>query len=246
MGVLLSCSLRILTALCPLVLTGCHTHNSVALPPVAQSSITSVSSVQQNPDYKRATVQFSKRNFSDALTIVDTLLRQPQYLQSATDHAFLLHQKAICRHAIDPHIAVTDNSTIPATVPLDHVSPKAAEPDCGPRALLLLCPQFGIHTNLMSLRQQAGTTSKGTTFSGLAHAATSLGLKAKGVQVDRPALMQVSLPAIAWYDGNHYIDLLSVSNEQAIIRDPNKSKVETISANEFLGRSGGILLMLSH
>lgn len=111
--------------------------------------------------------------------------------------------------------------------------------------MLLLCPQFGIHTNIVSLRQIAGTTPKGTTMAGLAHAATLLGLKAKGIQVDKQALTQISLPAIAWYDSNHYVNLLSVSDEQATIRDPNKSKEEAIPTNELLGRSSGILLTLS-
>ena len=120
-----------------------------------------------------------------------------------------------------------------------------AQADYGPRALLLLCPSFGIHTDLATLRRQAGTTPKGTTLQGLSHAATALGLKAKGIQVDRQALAHVSLPAVVWYDGNHYIDLLAVSDEQVTIRDPNKPKEEDISTNELLGRSGGILLTLS-
>lgn len=121
----------------------------------------------------------------------------------------------------------------------------AAQADCGPRALFLLCPQFGIHTNLVVLRQKAGTTPKGTTMEGLVHAAQFVGLKAKGVQVDKQALAQVPLPAIVWYDGNHFVDLLSLSAQQATIRDPNQPKEEGIPENELLGRSNGILLTLS-
>lgn len=80
---------------------------------------------------------------------------------------------------------------------------------------------------------------------GLARAAKSLGLKAQGVNVDKQALEQLSDPAIAWYDGNHYVALLSVEGEQATIHDPNKPNEEVLPINELLGRSGGFLLTLS-
>lgn len=234
---------RVFVVCSVLALTGCHSPSS---PSVNQtvSSQTSLT-VQQDPAYKNAVAQFSRRDFPGALANIDVLLSKPQYLQASSNHNFLLHQQAICRHAIDPYIPaeialVSPLPSLPVHVPLT-----AAQADCGPRALLLLCPQFGIHTNIVSLRQMAGTTPKGTTMAGLAHAAILLGLKAKGVQVDKQALTQASLPAIAWYDSNHYVNLLSVSDEQATIRDPNRSKEEAISTNELLGRSSGILLTLS-
>jgi len=70
-------------------------------------------------------------------------------------------------------------------------------------------------------------------------------LKAQGVQMDRQALQQISDPAIAWYDGNHYVALLAASGTEVTIHDPNKQKEETLPMNEFLGRSGGFLLKLS-
>ncbi len=234
---------RVFVACSVLALTGCH---SPSLPSTNQTASSQISlTVQQDPAYKSAVGQFSKHDFSEALANIDALLDKPQYVHNPTDYAFLLHQQAICRHAINPHVP-TDAASISLPVPrLVPVPLTAAQADCGPRALLLLCPQFGVHTTLASLRQMAGTTPKGTTMAGLAHAATLLGLKAKGVQVDKQALTQASLPAIAWYDSNHYVNLLSVSDEQATIRDPNRSKEEAISTNELLGRSSGILLTLS-
>ncbi len=201
--------------------------------------------VQQDSVYKKAVEQFSSRDFSAALASINALLGKPQYARSSADRAFLLHQQAICRHAIDPRVTIDDPpASSPANLPA-HAPLSAAQADCGPRALLLLCPQFGVHTSLDTLRQKAGTTPKGTTMAGLSRAASAVGLLAKGIQVDRPALAQVQLPAVAWYDSNHYVDLLSVSDGQAVIRDPNKSREETISTNEFLGRTSGILLTLS-
>lgn len=238
-----SASARLIMILCALTLVGCRPQTSP--PNSTQQSSQNHLSVQSDAVYRQATEQFSKHDYKDALVGINSLLANSQFASNPADHAFLLHQQAICRHAIDPRVpldtpAASPPSTIRARAPLT-----VAQADCGPRALLLLCPSFGIHTNLATLRRQAGTTPKGTTLQGLAHAATVLGLKAKGVQVDKQALAQVSLPAIVWYDGNHYINLLSVSEEQATIRDPNKPKEEDISTNELLGRSGGILLTLS-
>lgn len=240
-------SLRLCGCLSLVLLGGCHARTANPPLPQARTALTSSTpfTVQQDAAYKTAVVQYSRRDFSRALGGINALLAEPQYAHSPADHTFLLHQRAICRHAIDPRVPATESLASPPPVRFTHVPLTVAQADCGPRALLLLCPQFGVHSDLNTLRQKAGTTIKGTTMAGLSHAAASLGLQAKGVQVDRQALAQVSLPAIAWYDSSHYVDLLSVSEEKAVIRDPNKPKEEEISTNELLGRSGGILLTLS-
>ena len=230
-----------------LLLGGCHARTAdypLPLAHVASPSTTALT-IQQDAIYKKAVVQFSHHDFPGALAGINVLLDKPQYAHNSTDHLFLLHQRAICRHAIDPRVSADDRPVSPPLVPPAHAPLTIAQADCGPRALLLLCPQLGVHASLDTLRQAAGTTTKGTSMAGLSRAAASLGLQAKGVQVDKQALAQVSLPAIAWYDSNHYVDLLSVSEEKAVIRDPNKPGEEEISTNELLGRSSGILLTLS-
>jgi len=98
---------------------------------------------------------------------------------------------------------------------------------------------------LSNLRQQAGTTGKGTTLTGLAHAAKYMGFKTEGVQVDRMALSSLRSQAIAWVDGDHYVAMLSVNRDHATIHDPNYANEEVISTGELLRRSGGVLLLLS-
>ena len=120
-----------------------------------------------------------------------------------------------------------------------------SQADCGPRALLLLCPQLGVHTSLDTLRKQAGTTAAGTSLAGLAKAAQAVGLKARGVRVDKQALTQLSDPAVAWVDGNHYVALLSVEGQRATIHDPNQPQEEVLPVTRLLQRSGGVLLTLS-
>jgi ABC-type bacteriocin/lantibiotic exporter with double-glycine peptidase domain len=103
---------------------------------------------------------------------------------------------------------------------------------------------------LVALGKAAGTTSEGTTLEGLVKAAKSIGLKAEGLQVDRDALAQLSTPVIAWWEGNHFVAVLKISENvfngevSAIVHDPNKTKPETVKLADLLAKSGGIILTL--
>ncbi len=231
-----------------LLLAGCKTYPSqhtlpatMASAPASLTSSTPVSDIQQSDQYRQATVQFAHKNYPAALNNIEGLLHQPRYAHDPTARLFLLKQVALCRHAIDPKVA----ATVPAETAVSPVPHNFVQADCGPRALLLLCPQLGVKTDINTLRRAAGTTKQGTTLQGLKKAAQASGLKATGVQVDKAALSHVSLPAIAWYDSNHYVALLNVSDEQVTIHDPNQTKEETLSTNEFLGRTAGLLLTVS-
>jgi len=236
----------LLFLLSSLVLVGCQSQPIVQVKPLKSAADRPANGlmVQQSPEYQEALRLYSHHDYSAALAGISSLLQKPQYQQSSTERAFLLHQQLLCRHAINPSLPVSEplspSVSLPRPAPL-----LASQADCGPRALLLLCPQFGVHTTLETLRRVAGTTGQGTTLQGLKRAAQAAGLKATGVQVDKVALSHVSLPAIAWYDSNHYVALLNVSDEQVTIHDPNQTKEETLSTNEFLGRTAGLLLTVS-
>ena len=83
---------------------------------------------------------------------------------------------------------------------------------------------------------------------GLETAAKSLGFGTEGVQTGREALPTLQLPAIAWWQGNHYVALLSAQGKgdegTVTIRDPNKDREETMSAESFLRKSAGYLLLI--
>ena len=211
----------------PSLLVGCHRQNA---PPTVDAQATrspDVVPVQQSPLYRAAVRQFARHDYPAALAGVNALLRQPQYQRRPADLDFLRQQQAICRHALDPHAAAVP---APAASPAA-VSPVTPHPvsqaDCGPRALLLLCPQLGVHTSLDTLRKRAGTTAAGTSLAGLAQAAQSVGLKARGVRLDRQALSQLGGPAVAWVDGNHYVALLSIEGQRVTIHDPNQQMTPT-------------------
>ncbi len=201
--------------------------------------------VQQSAQYRAAVALYARHDYPAALAGVNSLLQQPQYQQRPADLDFLRQQQAICRHALAPHVAaVPVRFTSPVTVPAPAPRP-ISQADCGPRALLLLCPQLGVRTSLDALRKQAGTTAAGTSLAGLAKAAQAVGLKARGVRLDKQALTQLSDPAVAWVDGNHYVALLSVEGQQVTIHDPNQQSEEVLPVTRLLQRSGGVLLTLS-
>ena len=85
---------------------------------------------------------------------------------------------------------------------------------------------------------------------GLKKAAASLGLKAESKQLDKDALAHLPCPAIAWWEGNHYVLVLAVAQSpltgevSATIHDPNAKEKQTIALADLLARSGGIVLTL--
>jgi ABC-type bacteriocin/lantibiotic exporter with double-glycine peptidase domain len=129
--------------------------------------------------------------------------------------------------------------------PVDLNALSASAADCGPRALLIICDHLGVSAHLDTLRRYAGTTGQGTSMFGLQKAAEAYGLHATGVQATGAAIEQISGPAIAWVDRNHYIAVLSVQGEKVRIHDPNQPKEELISTDDLLRRSGGYLLLIS-
>ena len=232
----------------------------------------SVRAVQRTPEYRQAIRCFARRDYRQALSLVDRLLAGPQFPPASAGFSFLMAQQAICRHALNlqansrdplgsgPNAPASGRGpqAYPALPPVLKPSPSpavsaarvaaapaAASADCGPRAMLLACQTLGRPATLEDLRRQAGTTSSGTSLQGLAQAAQAHGLKARGVQMDLPALEQLSQPAIVWMDGNHYVALLSVKGDGATIHDPNQPNEEVLPVNTLLQRSGGVLLTLS-
>ena len=128
--------------------------------------------------------------------------------------------------------------------------PVVGSGDCGPRALAIAAKELGVKADLAGLTKASGTTVDGTTLEGLVKGAKSIGLKAEGVQVDRDALAQLPTPAIAWWEGNHFVAVLKISENaftgevSALIHDPNKTKTESVKLADLLAKSGGIILTL--
>lgn len=241
--------------------TGCASH-SVA--PAAQTQITTTrtasvpvrktgiasGSVSLAPEYKDAVGLYGRHDFRGALAILNTLSADTRFA-SPTDQAFLRRQRDICQASLEDKPIPSAHAVSVASAASRKRTMAVIGTDCGPRALLLVCQEMGVPADLAALRKTAGTGKDGTTLEGLTKAAASVGLKAEGVQVDRDALAQLSTPAVAWMNGNHFVAVLSVRRRLidgtpvATIHDPNQDRKEEIPQSELLERSGGILLTLT-
>jgi hypothetical protein len=237
-------ALAALSAVVALGFTGCHARSSApAISAVPARSLTTpssaVSQVRSSPLYRQARQDCTRHDYRKAADRLQTLARTPGLTPDAL--AFCNTQRDIC---------LKDAGLLPAAAPVSSPSAilPASDADCGPRALLLVCQRLGVKTTLPRLRQAAATTQKGTTLAGLQQAAQKVGLQAEGVQVNRQALPNTALPAIAWVNRNHYVALLALSGSgdtaTATIHDPNKPTQEILSQEQLLQRCGGFLLLL--
>ena len=235
------------------MLCGCTSSPSLASP-APGSARTRSASVRSHPDYKRAEKLFQEGKREESRALLAGLLKSKALLPQ--DREFLNRQIAIVASPSPPAPVRSTRKLVALTPPPSGgiFSPGgggiANKADCGPRALKLAADALGLKSEIGVLTRAAGTDKNGTSLEGLEKAAKSLGLKPEGVQVDRDALLQVPTPAIAWFDGNHYVALLKVStnpvtgSSSARIHDPNEGVEKTLPIEELLSRSGGIVLTL--
>ena len=244
---------------CSLVLGGCtHTHSttssstSTALLPATSASVvdprvSAAARVQALPLYHQAEQACSQKQYAQAARLLQRLAATPGL--SGEEKSFALQQCNLCLK--DAGLPTQPAPVIPASAstPPDVKHPlTAAEADCGPRALLLVCRQLGVSASLDDLRRRAGTTEKGTSMAGLTKAVQSLGLKAEGIQVGREALPTIQMPAIAWVNEHHFIAVLNLNGAgesgTATVHDPNTPNPETLSQERLLRLSTGYLLLV--
>ena len=217
-----------------------------------------------DPAYRAAMQAAQQKRFHDALKAFEQLAAAPP---NATVGALAQYQIGYCYLALKqkqnaltafeqfvrlhPHTPLTAPAqekirqlTPPATShPPIHPHPHTpTRADCGPAALLALCQRLGVTTTKEELTRLAGTDATGTTMMGLAKAAKAKGLKTEGLWVDATAFQRISLPALAWVNGNHWVAVWEVNRGAVRLFDPAKEKEETLGLPDFQQRWDGHLL----
>ena len=209
-------------------------------------------SVVQSGDYRTAKALFSEKRFAEADRVLQGLLADSRW--RGADRIFLQRQRDICAQTM-AGASPAGVASVAKPAPSAPSTAAAAAPvsaDCGPRALLLLCREAGLPATLPALSKTAGVTApRGASLEGMAKAAASVGFAPLAVQMDRDALANLSTPALAWVDGNHYMAVFQVNRslrgiayDTVNVQDPNKERKETIALTTLLSRSGGVLLTL--
>ena len=116
--------------------------------------------------------------------------------------------------------------------------------DCGAACLLMIGKYWGKQFSLNQLRQLANVNRDGASLQGLVNAAESLGFSVRPIKGNLDGLAQKFLPAIAHWEGNHYIVVYAITHRRVIVSDPALGR-RTLSRAAFQTGWTGYTLLLS-
>ena len=92
--------------------------------------------------------------------------------------------------------------------------------DCGAACLVMVGRYWGKRFSINRLRDLARVDRNGASLNGLANAAESIGFTARMVKASLDKLAEQTLPAIAHWQGKHYVVVYKITRHKVIIADP--------------------------
>ncbi len=104
--------------------------------------------------------------------------------------------------------------------------------DCGAACLGMICKYYKMPIGLNRLRDMSNVSRYGTSMAALAEAAETLGFVTRGVRTGYEALMRTELPAILYWEGNHFVVLYQITKKEVKIADPGVG-IRKLSRAEF-------------
>jgi ATP-binding cassette subfamily B protein len=115
--------------------------------------------------------------------------------------------------------------------------------DCGAACLVMVALYWGKRFSVNRLRDLANVDRNGASLRGLSAAAESIGFATRPVKAKLEQLAKQKLPAIAHWEGKHYIVVYGISRQQVIVADPALGQ-KTLSHKEFKAGWTGYTLLL--
>lgn len=115
--------------------------------------------------------------------------------------------------------------------------------DCGAACLVMVSRYWGKHFSVNRLRDIANVDRNGASLRGLSAAAESIGFATRPVKASLDKLAKQKLPAIAHWEGKHYIVVYEITRKQVIVADPAIGQ-RTLSHQEFKADWTGYALLL--
>jgi ATP-binding cassette, subfamily B, bacterial HlyB/CyaB len=115
--------------------------------------------------------------------------------------------------------------------------------DCGAACLVIISRYWGKKFSINRVRDIANVDANGTSLRGLSAAAESVGFSTRPVKASLDQLAKQTLPAIAHWEGKHYIVVYEITPKEVIIADPAIGQL-TLKHREFLAKWTGYALLL--
>mgnify|MGYP003487388125 FL=1 len=104
--------------------------------------------------------------------------------------------------------------------------------DCGAACLVMVGRYWGKQFSLNRLRELARVNRSGSLLKGLVTAAETIGFVTRPVKASLNQLAKQQLPAIAHWEGNHYIVVYEIKGDRVVVGDPALGQ-RTLTAREF-------------
>ncbi|MEO1560659.1 MAG: cysteine peptidase family C39 domain-containing protein [Cyanobacteria bacterium J06632_19] len=115
--------------------------------------------------------------------------------------------------------------------------------DCGAACLVMIARHWGQHLSANRVREIANVNREGASLRSLAAAAESVGFASRPVKATLDKLAQQTLPAVAHWEGKHYIVVYEITPQKVIVCDPAIGQ-RSFSHSEFKAKWTGYALLL--
>ncbi|BAZ29287.1 cyclic nucleotide-regulated ABC bacteriocin/lantibiotic exporter [Cylindrospermum sp. NIES-4074] len=115
--------------------------------------------------------------------------------------------------------------------------------DCGAACLVMISRYWGKSLSVNRLRDLTNMSRSGASMRSLTAAAESIGFATRPVKASFDKFAQQPLPAIAHWDGKHYIVVFEINKKQVIVGDPAIGQ-RNLSIGEFKATWTGYALLL--
>ncbi len=119
-----------------------------------------------------------------------------------------------------------------------------SETDCGAACTAMIMRYYGKHVSINRLRDLVNVSRDGATLYSVAEGAERLGFHTRGIRANYESLIKANLPAIAHWEGFHYIVLYEATPERVVVADPARGLIK-MSREEFEKGWTGYLLLLT-